>query len=257
MSEARNWGRGVLSLELAVKNLAGGRRRCRRRRDRRPLWQPVGAAGGRGLLHRRHVGHGACRDRRPDYVHDRTAGGHRCRWDLVRHRAICFRVGDFRGATRLSAGSGDYGRQPRAVPGSIADAGTHRTRQPRWQVPLTSRYRERIPKDFQARLDDWRALLRRHVPQVRQILGKLLGDRVVFTSRIDHYASVGPWTLGKLVSGVVDHPRRMASPKGIALMRRQNFSEKHRLSSEGLYRPGIMMCAADVPACMIHEPLWL
>ena len=57
-------------------------------------------------------------------------------------------------------------------------------------------------------------LLRRHVPQARQILRKLLVDRVVFTPRTDHYEFVGPWTLGKLVSGVVDLPQRMASPTG-------------------------------------------
>ena len=40
---------------------------------------------------------------------------------------------------------------------------------------------------------------------------KLLVDRVVFTPRTDHYEFVGPWTLGKLVSGVVDLPQGMAS----------------------------------------------
>ena len=63
-------------------------------------------------------------------------------------------------------------------------------------------------------MDDWWGLLRRHVPQARQILRKLLVDRVVFTPRTDHYEFVGPWTLGKLVSGVVDLPQRMASPTG-------------------------------------------
>jgi len=43
---------------------------------------------------------------------------------------------------------------------------------------------------------------------------KLLVDRVVFTVRTDHYAVVGPWTLSKLVSGVVDLPQGMASPRG-------------------------------------------
>ena len=83
------------------------------------------------------------------------------------------------------------------------------------QDPLTSGDRERISKDLRARLDDWRGLLRRHVPQARQILRKLLVDRVVFTPRTDHYEFVGPWTLGKLVSGVVDLPQGMASPRGI------------------------------------------
>ena len=58
------------------------------------------------------------------------------------------------------------------------------------QVPLTSRDQERISKDLRARLDDGRALLRRHVPQARKILRKLL----------------------------VDLPQGMASPRGIALM---------------------------------------
>jgi len=68
-----------------------------------------------------------------------------------------------------------------------------------------------MSNDLRARLDDWRGLLRRHVPQARQILRKLLVDRVVFTPRTDHYEFVGPWTLGKLVSGVVDLPQGMAS----------------------------------------------
>ena len=80
------------------------------------------------------------------------------------------------------------------------------------QDPLSCLDRERISNDLRARLDDWRGLLRRHVPQARQILRKLLVDRVVFTPRTDHYEFVGPWTLGKLVSGVVDLPQGMASP---------------------------------------------
>ena len=74
-----------------------------------------------------------------------------------------------------------------------------------------------LRKDLWARrLDDWRALLRRHVPQAREILRKLLlVDRVVFTPMTDHYAFVGPWALGKLASGVVDLPQGMASPRGI------------------------------------------
>ena len=71
--------------------------------------------------------------------------------------------------------------------------------------------RQRIERELRVRLDDWRGLLRRHVPQARQILRKLLVDRVVFTTRTDHYEFTGSWTLGKLVSGVVDLPQRMAS----------------------------------------------
>ena len=74
---------------------------------------------------------------------------------------------------------------------------------------------QRIERELRVRVDDWRGLLRRHVPQARQILRKLLVDRVVFTPRADHYEFVGAWTLGKLVSGVVDLPQRMASPTGL------------------------------------------
>ena len=79
---------------------------------------------------------------------------------------------------------------------------------------LTRHDLERISDDLRARLDDWRGLLRRHVPQARQILRKLLVDRVVFTPKTDHYEFMGSWTLGKLVSGVVDLPQRMVSPTG-------------------------------------------
>jgi len=39
---------------------------------------------------------------------------------------------------------------------------------------------------------------------------------VVFTPRADRYAFAGSWTLGKLVSGVVDLPQRMASPSTLS-----------------------------------------
>ncbi len=64
---------------------------------------------------------------------------------------------------------------------------------------------------MRARLDDWRGLLRRHVTQARQILCKLLVERVVFTPKTDHYAFMGTWTLDKLLSGVVGLPQGMAS----------------------------------------------
>ena len=83
------------------------------------------------------------------------------------------------------------------------------------QQLLACHDRAHITHDLRARLDVWRELLRRHVPQARQILRKLLVDRVVFTPRTDHYEFVGSWTLGKLVSGIVDLPQGMASPRGL------------------------------------------
>ena len=43
-------------------------------------------------------------------------------------------------------------------------------------------------KELLARLDGWRVLSRRQVPQTRHILRKLLVEVVVFTPRTDHYA---------------------------------------------------------------------
>ena len=83
------------------------------------------------------------------------------------------------------------------------------------QDPPTSRDHDRISKDLRTCLNDWRALLHRHIPQARQILRKLLVERVVFTPKTDHYEFVGTWTLGKLVSGVVNLPQGMASPRGM------------------------------------------
>ncbi len=57
------------------------------------------------------------------------------------------------------------------------------------------------------RLEDWRALFRRHVMETRQMLGKVLTERVVFTPRatgaewaVEHAAEC---SLGKLVSGIL------------------------------------------------------
>ena len=72
------------------------------------------------------------------------------------------------------------------------------------RLQIASLDRERIERDLRKRLNDWRSLLRRHVPQARQILRKLLTDRVVFSPQDDHYTFESTWTLGKLVSGVVD-----------------------------------------------------
>ena len=88
--------------------------------------------------------------------------------------------------------------------------------------------RDRIERELRVRVDDWRGLLRRHVPQARQILRKLLVDRVVFTPRTDHYEFMGAWTLGKLVNGVVDLLQRMASPTSCARFFTQGFHTSTR-----------------------------
>ena len=91
--------------------------------------------------------------------------------------------------------------------------------------------RQRIERELRVRLDDWRGLLRRHVPQARQILRKLLVDRVVFTPKTDYYEFTGSWTLGKLVSGVVDLPQRMVSPTGLGLLWTPEIKGKARVAA--------------------------
>ena len=67
------------------------------------------------------------------------------------------------------------------------------------------------------RLEDWRALFRRHVMETRQMLGKVLTGRVVFTPR----ATGAEWaveyaaecSLGKLVDGVLV-PKAVVAPTG-------------------------------------------
>ena len=63
----------------------------------------------------------------------------------------------------------------------------------------------RIEKDLRAKVKDWRGLLRRQVPVSRQIVTKLLDDRLVFTPRPENrsYEFAGRATLGKFLQGVV------------------------------------------------------
>ena len=63
----------------------------------------------------------------------------------------------------------------------------------------------RIEKDLRAKVKDWRGLLRRQVPVSRQIVTKLLDDRLVFTPRPENrsYEFAGRATLGKFLQGIV------------------------------------------------------
>jgi len=74
-----------------------------------------------------------------------------------------------------------------------------------------------LEPDLLLRLEDWRALFRRHVLEARQMLGKVLSGRVVFTPR----ATGAEWeveytaecSLGKLVSGILG-PKAVVAPTG-------------------------------------------
>jgi site-specific DNA recombinase len=69
--------------------------------------------------------------------------------------------------------------------------------------PVTTRDLQQIQQDVEARLADWRGLLRRHVAQSRQILKKLLVGRIVFRRRDDGvYEFSGQASLGRTIAGL-------------------------------------------------------
>ena len=75
----------------------------------------------------------------------------------------------------------------------------------------------RLENRLRERLDDWKDLLTRHVPQARQILRKLLVGRLVFAAKSDGksggYAFSGQGTPGRLLAGLVG-AKTLASPTG-------------------------------------------
>jgi AcrR family transcriptional regulator len=69
---------------------------------------------------------------------------------------------------------------------------------------------------LQRRIEDWRAPLTKHVAQARQLLRKVLADRLTVTPEggSDRYAAAtGDATLTKILAGIV-FPKGMASPTG-------------------------------------------
>lgn len=75
-----------------------------------------------------------------------------------------------------------------------------------------------VERDLQAKLEDWRGLLQRHVPQARQVLKKLLHGHIVFhpvrESNQRFYTFTAPINLGRLLTGMAS-PNMMASPPGM------------------------------------------
>lgn len=66
------------------------------------------------------------------------------------------------------------------------------------------------------RIEDWRAPLTQHVAQARQLLRKVLADRLTVTPEAgeDRYAAItGDGTFTKILAGIV-FPKGMASPAG-------------------------------------------
>jgi hypothetical protein len=70
--------------------------------------------------------------------------------------------------------------------------------------PVTARDLQEIQREVEARLTDWRGVLRRQVTQSRQILKKLLVGRIVFREREDgSYEFSGQASLGRVLAGIV------------------------------------------------------
>ena len=68
---------------------------------------------------------------------------------------------------------------------------------------MTTRDLQQIQEEVEARLADWRGLLRRQVAQSRQILKKLLVGRIVFQQRDDgSYEFSGQASLGRIIAGL-------------------------------------------------------
>jgi hypothetical protein len=82
--------------------------------------------------------------------------------------------------------------------------------------PVTTRDLQQIQQDVEARLADWRGLLRRHVAQSRQILKKLLVGRIVFRQRDDEvYEFSGQASLGRVIAGLAC-TKAVVAPTGSA-----------------------------------------
>jgi hypothetical protein len=75
-----------------------------------------------------------------------------------------------------------------------------------------------LERELRAKLADWRTLLRKHVPQARQVLKKLLAGPLVFSVRDGkqrYYEFRAPIALGRIISGLAV-ANMVASPRGSA-----------------------------------------
>jgi hypothetical protein len=76
-----------------------------------------------------------------------------------------------------------------------------------------------VEKQLRGKLEEWRSLLRRHVPQARQVLKKLLSGPIRFTPHREggerYYTFIAQLNLGKLLAGTAC-AITVASPTGTA-----------------------------------------
>jgi hypothetical protein len=76
-----------------------------------------------------------------------------------------------------------------------------------------------IERELRAKVADWRGLLRRHTPQARQVLKKLLAGPLVFSpvrdGRQRYYEFKAPIAIGRIISGLAC-ANMVASPTSLA-----------------------------------------
>ena len=96
----------------------------------------------------------------------------------------------------------------------------------------------KVEHQLPAKLEDWKQLLRRHVPQARQVLKRLLAGPIVFTPHREdgsrYYAFTAPINLGRLLTGMVC-ANMVASP-GIPSWNQMHafLQEMRRLRESGI-----------------------
>jgi hypothetical protein len=65
---------------------------------------------------------------------------------------------------------------------------------------------KQVERELRAKLTEWRSLLRRHIPQARQVLKKLLAGPLVFTPHREDgqrwYEFRAPIAVGRILSGL-------------------------------------------------------
>ena len=74
-----------------------------------------------------------------------------------------------------------------------------------------------VERQLKAKLEEWKAVLRKHVPQTRQVLKTLLAGPLVFTAYREsgerYYEFSAPIAIGRIISGLAC-ANTVASPAG-------------------------------------------
>ena len=108
------------------------------------------------------------------------------------------------------------GAAPNALGGDPGEEPLHLLSQLALVEVKCTLYRRTVRDELKRRVEDWRAPLTQHVPQARQLLRKVLADRLTVTPEPgdDRYSAItGDGTLTKILAGIV-FPKGMASPEG-------------------------------------------